>query len=116
MANRFGMGYNAAVWHECRMFAVEFLEEARDRLNGKASGLLDQAITHYRLVTDRLESLSKRYPFIPESGLENVPKTILVNDECLEAAGWLEEARDAESAGLSALQKIVAELTVSIPR
>ena len=31
-ASRYGMAYNAAVWAECRQFAVAFLEEARERL------------------------------------------------------------------------------------
>jgi hypothetical protein len=105
-ANRFGMGYNAAVWHECRKFAVEFLVEARDRLAGKANDLFDQAIQQYGVVADRLGSLSERYPFIPESS----PKTIPVDNACLEAVSWLKEAREAESRGLSLLARLAEGL------
>jgi hypothetical protein len=105
-ANRFGMGYNAAVWHECRTFAVEFLYEARRRLDGTASALFDDAIQHYQLVAARLGLLSERYPFIPEGG----PDTIPVDDGSREAVAWLKEARQAEAKGLSTLEQIVAKL------
>jgi hypothetical protein len=107
-ANRFGMGYNAAVWHECRTFAVQFLEEAVDRLDGQAGDLFQRAIQHYRMVADRLGALSVCYPWIPESG----PQTIPIDNESQEAATWLEEARQAEENGLSVLKQIIAQLKI----
>lgn len=106
IANRFGMGYNAGVWHECRQFAVDFLREASDRLDGESPGLFDQAIAQYQIVSNCLGALSERYPFIPESG----PQTIPVDDRCLEAVGWLKEAREAEAQGLALLEQIVTKL------
>ncbi len=32
-APAFGLAFNAAVWAECRKFAVKFLQKARSRLN-----------------------------------------------------------------------------------
>ena len=49
--------YNAAAWHECRQMAVEFLEEAKRRLPGRADSDFDEAIAHYRAVRDRLSAL-----------------------------------------------------------
>lgn len=105
-ANRFGMGYNAGVWHECRRFAVGFLVEARERLDSIASGDFDRAIQQFQRVAECLGQLSKRYPFIPESSSQAIP----VDSDCLEAVGWLKEARQAEAEGLSILEKIVAAL------
>lgn len=106
LAGRFGMGYNAAVWHECRVFAVEFLREAKECLDGNASGLFDQAIQHYQVVADHLGSLSKQYPFIQESDSQAIP----VDKECMEAIGWLKSAREAEAKGLNLLEQITAKL------
>lgn len=105
-ANHFGMGYNAGVWHECRRFAVEFLLEARERLDGTVSRDFDQAIQQYQRVADCLAQLSERYPYIPES----TPQAIPVDGESLEAVGWLKEARQAEAEGLSILEKISTAL------
>jgi hypothetical protein len=60
VANRFGLGYNAAVWHECRHFAAEFLVEARDRFGAETYHLFDQAARHYQVVVDNLAALSDR--------------------------------------------------------
>ena len=106
VANRFGMGYNTSVWHECRKFAVEFLVEARERLDGVAEPLFDEAIEHYQFVAGRLGKVSKRYPFSPEGDQE----TIAVDDGCLETVGWLKEARGAEAAGLAVLETIIGEI------
>ena len=106
MAGRFGTGYNAAVWHECRTFAVEFLLEARQRLDGTASGLLDAAVQQYRLVAESLGVLSERYPFMPQ----NASGTIPVDEHSQEAVGWLKEARQAEAKGLEVLEQIAAKL------
>ena len=105
-ANRFGMGYNAAVWYECRKFAAEFLREAKEHLDGVASIMFDEAVGNYQVVADCLGKVSKRYPWTPEDG----PKIIPVDEQCMEAVGWLKVAHQAEAAGLSALEKITTEL------
>lgn len=106
MASRFDMGYNAAVWYECRKYAVDFLGESQDRLGGFVPDLFDQAIKHYQRVADRLGDLSQSYPFIAESS----PQAIPVDEQCLEAVHWLKEARQAEAKGLSVLERIVENL------
>lgn len=105
-ANRFGMGYNGAVWYECRKYAVDFLGEALERLGGLVPDLFDQAIHHYQQVADRLGDLSQSYPFSAESG----PQTIPVDDQCQEALRWLKDARQSEAKGLLVLEQIVENL------
>ena len=106
MPSRFGMGYNAAVWYECRTYAVDFLGEARERLGGLVPDLFTQAINHYQQVADRLSDLSQSYPFVTETD----PQTIPVDDQCQESIRWLKEARQAEAKGLSVLERIVENL------
>ena len=106
IANRFGMGYNAAVWFACRKNALIFLKEAKECLKGKSGVLFDKAAGHYQIVADRLGNLSETYPWTPEGG----PKTISVDNTCLEAVRWLNEARNAEADGLSFQEKILESL------
>lgn len=103
IANRFGMGYNTAVWLECREFAVEFLKEAKGCLDLNTGSLFDEAITYYQEVADRLGKISRLYPWIPGGQDSTIP----MNDDCLEAVEWLKEARKAESKGLATLQQIL---------
>jgi hypothetical protein len=105
-AGRFGMGYNAAVWHECRRLAVDFLQEASARLAGEAGDLFEQAADQYRLSAESLEKVVQRYPFRQTGPDETIP----VDANSLEAASWLKEARQAETAGLALLEKIHAVL------
>ena len=52
-----GVAYNAAVWAECRTEAVQFLAEAKNRLDGKCGDLFDLAIQDYERVAADLESI-----------------------------------------------------------
>lgn len=101
-AGRFGMGYNTAVWYECRRFGVDFLKEAKERLDGDTESLFDDAIKQYQVVADRLGKVAGSYPFNPAAGQDKIP----VDDQCQQAIGWLKEAREAEAAGLELLKKI----------
>jgi hypothetical protein len=105
-ANRFGMGYNAAVWYECRKFGVDFLREAKVRLERKADSTFDEATAHYQVVAKCLSQVSKLYPWTPEGG----PGVIPVDDTCQKAVVLLKEACEAEAAGLGRLEKIEAIL------
>lgn len=105
-ANRFGMGYNAAVWRECRGAGVEFLREARTRLQGKAYSLFSEGIEHYQVVADRLNKISESYPWTDEGGGKTVPR----DDQCLKTVQWLKEAKKAEEAGLTVLGEIIEAL------
>lgn len=106
VAGRFDMGYNTAVWFECRRYAVEFLKEAKERLDGDASGLFDKAIECYQRVADSLGKVSESYPFMPSGE----PEVIQVDDKNLRAVEWLKEAKESEAVGLKTLEKIQAAL------
>ncbi len=103
-AHPMGMAYNAAVWHECRRFAVEFLKEAKERLPGDLGPLFDEAIGPYQTVAENLNKVCELFPF-PPKGDE-------LQDEkhCKAGLQLLHAAREAEEAGLHALQRIATEL------
>ncbi len=96
-ADGFGQGYNGAVWAECRAYAVSFLEEAKQRLAGKADALFDQAAAHYSAVRGKLAALAELYPFQDEA--EGQLKSA-------EGAQLVREAAAAEEQGLQALAGI----------
>jgi len=99
--NVLGLAYNAAVWHECRHYAVEFLQEAKVRLEGCARPELDRAIESYALVRDELALVKGIYPFPPNQSVPN-------REYASEA---LTRARSAEVQGLDALKGIVRALS-----
>ncbi len=103
-AHSLGAAYNAAVWHECRRFAVEFLKEAKERL-GDVSALFDEAISNYDVVADNLKKVVELFPFIGRQ-----PEHIEDRGRRAEAAEALRAAREAEAAGLESLAKIYDEL------
>ncbi len=104
VAHGFGTAYNAAVWHECRGFAVDFLKEAKERLGGPA-GSFDEAIAGYEVVTANLQKVAELFPF-----RERRPEHIEDEGRRAEAAEALRAAREAEAAGLEALEKLLKEL------
>jgi len=104
-ANGHGMAYNAAVWSECRAYAVAFLREARGRLDGTLEPLFDEAIAHYQAVSNHLAQVAKLYPFKPPFA-----ELVAVDAQSQAAVEALRMARQAEAAGLVALGKIVQAL------
>ncbi len=104
-ADGFGNSYNAEVWCECRVHAVEFLKEAKDRLDHSLSGLFDEAIGHYDMVARKLSKVEDLFPF-------HTFKPDRIKDESRRsrAAELLKKARNHEESGLMTLEKIVAEL------
>jgi hypothetical protein len=104
-AGRFGLGYNAAVWAESRKFAVEFLEEARQRMDDGLHALFDRAISQYDIVARNLRTVSDTYPF---QQCQDAP--VATDDRARATAGLLKETRDAEAAGLDILAEVVAAL------
>ena len=103
-ADGFGMAYNAAVWAECRRFAVHFLAEARERIGGRVGALLDQAAAHYETVALSLEKVQETFPFPPQG------EKIEDAERCAAAIELLRKARGAEKAGLGALGTILGAL------
>jgi len=104
-ADGFGMAYNAAVWSECRGYAVLFLREARGRLDGRAAAAFDEAIKQYQVVAENLKMVADTFPF---HGLE--PEHIKDETRIRTALEALRTARGAEAEGLETLRKIVGEL------
>ena len=103
-AHDFGMAYNAAVWSECRNFAVKFLKEAKGRLGGKFSSLFDEATEHYEVIAQNLQRISELFPFPPKG--EEIKDAI----RCRDAIECLTKARKAEELGLKSLEKIMMKL------
>ena len=97
----FGLAYNAAVWHECRRYAVEFLQEAKGRLDCHLPAL-DLAIESYAKVCDELTVVAALYPFPPNQERPDKAR----------AYDALSKARAAEATGLKALEEIVRVLAV----
>ena len=106
IADRFGLGYNSAVWAESRRFAVEFLTEAQERLGNDLKSLFTDALEHYQTVAQNLKIVSEMYPF-KECDDERVP----VDDKARTAIEALERARDAEAAGLDVFAELKDRLT-----
>ena len=106
IADRFGLGYNAAVWAESRHFAVEFLKEAQARLENDLKSLFIAALDHYTTVARSLKLVAEMYPFA-----ECNDKRVPVDDHALTAIEALKSARDAETTGLDVLAELKDRLT-----
>jgi hypothetical protein len=104
-ADGFSMAYNAAVWNECRGYAVPFLKEAKARLDGQSGAVFGEAIGHYTVVAQNLQTVADTYPF---HGLE--PEHIKDPGRQKVALASLKAARGAEASGLEALSRLVSHL------
>lgn len=98
-----GHEYNAMCWLECREMAVEFLKEAKTRLNGKLSNTFDEAIEHYTISRDRLKKLYEIRP-------KHEKADWITTFASAEGAALVREAHAAESKGLECLRQISAAL------
>lgn len=101
---RIGMSYHAAVWESCRRHGVQFLSEARERLGEGMAARFDEAIGLYEIVAENLRKVTALYPF------DRSDNPIGVDDKSRAAVKSLQDAREAEGAGLQALAKIVEAL------
>jgi hypothetical protein len=98
-----GHSYNAAVWAECRKYAVDFLKEAKKHVESDAKKLLEEAGASYEISANSLEHIHKDYPFSPR--LEQTP--LGIDDRTHSTVRLLKRARDAEKDGLIALKSLV---------
>ncbi|MFW9958040.1 MAG: hypothetical protein ACFFCT_08215 [Candidatus Odinarchaeota archaeon] len=98
-----GHSYNAAVWSECRKYAVEFLKEAKRYVESDVKKLLDEARTSYEISAYNLEHIHKTYPFTPK--LEQV--LLGIDDRTHHTVQLLRSARNAEKNGLAVLKSLV---------
>jgi len=101
-----GHSYNAAVWHECRKYAVGFLKEGRKYVSGSTKAKFDEARKHYEIVVENLERITKDYPFY--QGLDN--KHIGIDDRTKKTVESLTNAKEAEAMGLSLLKDLIEDL------
>jgi hypothetical protein len=104
-ADGFGVAYNAAVWDECRHYAIHFLEEAKDRLAVPFGPLFDEARECYETVSKNLKKVAELFPF------HTYDKSHISEEVRVKAAiNALIKAREAEAAGLEMLEKILKKL------
>lgn len=103
-AEQFGHAYNSRVWAECRQEAVNFLQEAKNRLNLNLKPYLDKAIKNYEIVARNLTKVADMYPFDMN---KLTIKPIGINEKSKNATNLLKKAREAEANGLFDLEKLL---------
>lgn len=100
-----GMAYNTVVWSECRAYAVQFLLEARERLDdSRYNTLFEEAARQYEIVYENLLKVAKLFPFPPKGDEVNSER------RRKKAVKLLKKARKTEESGLNSLAKIVKGL------
>jgi hypothetical protein len=104
-ADGFGVAFNAAVWNECRHYAIHFLEEAKERLGGPLGPVFDETKEHYEIVSRNLKKITETFPFhdYNKAHITEEPR-VRVAIDCLT------KAREAEASGLAFLEKILKKL------
>jgi len=107
-ADPFGAAYNAAAWAEARGFAVQFLKEAKLRLNPRMRQLFDAAMQHYETAFQQLTKVSEMIPLTASSQ----QREAYLKDQarCQAIIGHLNSAKNAEIEGLKVLAEIVRAL------
>jgi hypothetical protein len=105
----FGVAYNAAVWAECRGYAVEFLREAKGSLGADLHPLFDKAVERYAEVARNLKAVAEAFPFV---GISEEQMEANIKDEGRRTAAMkaLTAARQAEAEGLETLRRIADSL------
>jgi len=101
-ASGFGHRYTAAQYGELRTQAAAFLREAKERLPGRADGLLDAAAGHYATVAERLQAVHALHPVQEVQG-EQIQSP--------EAAALVREAGAAERQGFPLLAQVADALS-----
>jgi hypothetical protein len=109
-ADGFGMTYNAQCYAECRKNAVEFLKEAKGRVDEKLAPLFDEAIGHYGPVAENLRKVADTFPFFNRK-----PEHIQDESRKRTAIEALKAAKAEETKGLNVLAKITKALGAEGP-
>jgi hypothetical protein len=102
-----GHAYNAAVWAECRKYAVEFLKEAKRYVKGDAKQILDEAQNAYEISASKLDHIHKEYPF----SLNLEQEDLGIDDRTHRTVQALIRAKDAEKNGLILLKNLSKTLS-----
>ena len=104
-ADGYGMAYNTVCYLESRQAAVDFLKEAKGRLDEGLGPLFDEAISGYEKVAENLQKVADVFPFF-----DRKPEHIQDETRRNAAIDALKAARKAEEAGLTALEQVAGEL------
>ncbi len=99
-----GNAYNAQVWAECRIHAVEFLIEARKRLP-KHENLLKKAFEQYRISAEMMQELTNIYPFRKQNAADLIDE-VKVNA----AIDCLHKSRETEIKAIEILKTLIHEM------
>jgi hypothetical protein len=109
----------AAIYAECRQFAVAFLREASTRLGADLAPLFDEGIAHYDVVAQSLGAVTDALPYLLTPGLaeaaqeaanQQMDANYADQQRRQTAVEALKAAREAEASGIEALKGILAEL------
>jgi hypothetical protein len=98
-----GHAYNAAVWAECRKYAVGFLKEAKKYAQDDAETLLDEARSAYEISANILNRIHHEYPFSPTA--EQSP--LGIDSRTHRTVQGLMRIKEAEKNGLIILKNLL---------
>ena len=99
-----GVHHNVACWHECRAYAERFLRLAGQRVGGGLEPLFVEAAGHYRAVRKALCEMQTIFVYkYPQPPVDQAGVT--------RAIALLRTARDAETKGLDAIERILQKLS-----
>ena len=100
----------AAIWAECRGYALGFLREAAERTAGRQASAWDAAIEQYAKASISLQEVARLFPPAWEATEEELARNAKDTDRRRQAAQHVKQAKDAEVAGAAALKDIVESL------
>jgi len=112
--------YHAAIWSECRNFAVQFLQEANTRTNGKYDKLFQSAIDSYKTVANCLTEVRDLAPFpgpvwsLNDKDEEEIKSRSIGYDLRKSIIDKLKKAREAEASGIETFREIIIALDTEI--
>lgn len=102
-----GAGYHAAIWSECRTFAHAFLREANARTDGRHDAALRPAIDRYETIAQNLQEVAQLFPPRWEATKDEMTRNAEDMPRRREAAELVRRAREAEEAGIAALDEVL---------
>ena len=117
-ADGFGAAYNTAVWSECRTHAVAFLREAGSRLSPELQPLVAECLVHYTAIANCMNEVAGAFPFVhaPSRGDDETRAEGKMQEHVRDperrdrGIAALRAAREAEAAGIVALEAVLAQL------
>jgi hypothetical protein len=108
-----------AIYLEARQLAAAFLRDAKSRLDGDLATLFDAATAHYETAAQSIGPAAEALPLLWEPAMtadereraeEKMAANLEDNARRQKAIECITAARDAETAGVAVLEKILAQL------